>query len=243
MYVFAPDVCKDNPDFRDNNLLTCTYYQQINCSHEIMSEDFYYGVIFNCPLSCGLCAPSPDAGSPTGGSQVPYSEPKSATDETTVCLSSDSVQQDGKIAWYFGTIQTWDASTVYVDLGIYGEGKYKLADIREYRSAKRCSSIRPGTESSLHSHPTGPSSLARIKRTPLLRLFPPFFVSCCLQLPIHTRARNSTRAGGGASFTAGCIPVPAGQSCSARGSDRERHVRGRCAMPSIRHVPRRQLVP
>jgi hypothetical protein len=99
-----------------------------------------------------FCATSPHAGSPTRGSQVPFSTKPSA-EGTTVCLSSDSVQQDSVFFWYFGTIQTWEASTVYVNRGMYGEGKVEIADIRQYRSAKQCSSIQPGTESFFHSHP------------------------------------------------------------------------------------------
>jgi hypothetical protein len=175
-----------------------------------------------------------------GGSQVPPST-KPSEEGTTVCLSSDSVQlQGGGYFWYFGTIQTWDASIVVVDQGRYGKVKGDVATVRQYRSAKQCSSIQPGTESSLHSHPKKiPSSCSHKKRKPLPFLQPCVlsFVSC-LQCQ-HTR--NSTSAGGGAPSTAGCIPVPPGQACSAGG--RERHVRGRCTVPTIRHVPRRQLVP
>ncbi len=54
-----PDVrmCKDNVYFTDRQGRICSSYQElaINCSHEIMSEDNYAGVVENCPLSCGLC--------------------------------------------------------------------------------------------------------------------------------------------------------------------------------------------
>jgi hypothetical protein len=181
--------------------------------------------------------PSPYAGSPFGGRESPASGKPSA-EGTTVCLSSDSVQQKSDGFWYFGTIQTWDAGIVYVDHGEQGVWKDEVAAIRQYRSAKLCSSIQPGTESSLHSHPTDPL-LAHIKGPPL-----PFAVlrSPPLSLVYNTDTQpNSTRAGGGAPSTAECIPVPAGQACSAR--ERERHVRGRCIVPKIRHVPQRQLVP
>jgi hypothetical protein len=192
---------------------------------------------FDVSLGC-LCASSPYAGSPTSGSQVPPSEKPSA-EGTTVCLSSDSVQcYDGKF-WYFGTIQTWDATTVFVNKGAYGEVKAELAAVRQYSSAKQCSSIKPGTKSSLHSHPTDPP-LARIKGS--LFHLQPCVSPLCLLFEMTTHARNSARAGGGAPSTAGCIPVPPGQACSAR-EERERHVRGRCTVPSIRHVSRRQLVP
>jgi hypothetical protein len=105
-------------------------------------------------LFCVNSAPSsPYAGSPTGRSYVPPSGKPSA-EGTTVCLSSDSVQIDVGNFWYFVEIQTWDASVVYVDEGGYGEVKVDFAVIRQYRSAKQCSSIQPGTKSSL------PSSLA-----------------------------------------------------------------------------------
>ena len=54
-FDFGPDVCEDNPEFTDRQGSTCSYYQAINCSHEIMSEDYYAGVVENCPWSCGLC--------------------------------------------------------------------------------------------------------------------------------------------------------------------------------------------
>jgi hypothetical protein len=52
-----PDVCKDNVNFKDRQDRICSSYQAlaINCSHEIMSEDNYAGVVENCPWSCGLC--------------------------------------------------------------------------------------------------------------------------------------------------------------------------------------------
>jgi hypothetical protein len=53
--------------------------------------------------------------------------------------------------WSFGTIEAWDASIALVNLGNFGEAKVELAAIRQYRSAKQCSSIQHGTESSLHS--------------------------------------------------------------------------------------------
>jgi hypothetical protein len=56
VHVFCfSDVCKDNPDFTDIDDSTCSYYRNKNCSHEIMSEDLYDGVVENCPWSCGLC--------------------------------------------------------------------------------------------------------------------------------------------------------------------------------------------
>jgi hypothetical protein len=55
LFCFFPDVCKDNVYFTDRFGSICSNYQGTNCSHEIMSEDDYAGVVENCPWSCGLC--------------------------------------------------------------------------------------------------------------------------------------------------------------------------------------------
>jgi hypothetical protein len=98
-----------------------------------------------------FCATSPYAGLSTG-SQVPPSKKPSA-EGMTACLSSESVQVTDGNFWSFGTIEAWDASIVLVDIGNFGEAKVELAGVRQYHSAKQCSSIQHGTESSLHSHP------------------------------------------------------------------------------------------
>jgi hypothetical protein len=127
----------------------------MTCQHVLSSTfDVSLGYLLR------FCAPSPYAGSPTGGSQVPPSLKPSA-EGTTVCLSSDPVQYYAGYFWSFGTIRRWDASNFYVDDGYYVV-KVNLANIRQYRSAKQCSSIQPGTESFPHSHLTN-SPLARIK--------------------------------------------------------------------------------
>jgi hypothetical protein len=60
--------------------------------------------------------------------------------------------------YYFGTIQTWDASVAHVDAGYQGDYTVDKHAVRQYRSGKQCSSIQPGTESFLHSHPMDPPS-------------------------------------------------------------------------------------
>jgi hypothetical protein len=128
----------------------------------------YLLLLTSLSLGCLLhfYASSPYAGSPMGGSQVPSSR-KPSVEGTTVCLSSDSVQLEVGSFWYFGTIESWDASVVLLNFGIFGFESVELATVRQYRSAKQCSSIQPGTESCLHSHPTEISSSCSHKRKPL----------------------------------------------------------------------------
>jgi hypothetical protein len=86
------------------------------------------------------------AGSAGGGSGIPPSKKPSA-EGTVVCSSSDVVQTKIGPVWYTGTIQTWNAATVYVDRGVYygdAEGGYDAT--RQYSSLKRCESIQPAPE-------------------------------------------------------------------------------------------------
>jgi hypothetical protein len=224
-----------------------------------MPEDYYAGLVENCPWSCGLCEgrslhytnppllpsplphphcaihhaklvcwttsffclvvlcvsfcvvafqhvylslltslsdisapPSPYAGSPMGGSEVQASQKLSAQG-TMVCLSSDSVQQRDSYWWYFGTIQTWDASTVYVDKGTYGQVKIKLAAIRHTSvPLGKAVFIDPARYRifSPFPHLTGrPSSLARINWKPL----PPFLFPLSLSLVVYNCRHTHTQ--------------------------------------------------
>ncbi len=164
------------------------------CVSFLWRTSMYISSTFDVSLSdVSAPPPSPYAGSPTGGSRVPWSSKPSA-EGTTVCLSSDSVQQKDGGGWIVGTIQTWDASAVLVRFR-YSEAKYELATVRQYRSAKQCSSIQPGTESFFsipNPIPRKYPPLARIKGS-LFHLqalrFPPLLSLVAYNADTHTHTQ------------------------------------------------------